>query len=46
MLRDGIEEKQFNQENDSKLKKIAIKRMIQFWLKKLTILNHQGWNKK
>jgi hypothetical protein len=34
MLRDGIEEKQFNQENDSKLKKIAIKRMIQFLLKK------------
>jgi hypothetical protein len=28
MLRDGIEEKQFNQENDSKLKKIAIKRMM------------------
>ena len=28
MLRDGIEEKQFNQENDLKLKKIAIKRMM------------------
>jgi hypothetical protein len=42
MLRDGIEEKQFNQENDSKLKKIAIKRMIQFLLKKITISNHQG----